>query len=336
MADQHLTVPYRQRIGLRPMREDDLGLVDQWLREPHVARWWLTSSPHMAEFDAICARVRGDIDTATHMLVVTERAPIGFAQWYRWVDYPSEAAAIGARAGEVGIDYAIGKPAAIGRRLGTEMIAALVRHLRRLDPEAGVLVGPEADNRASRAALERNGFHLVAVRLLPIEESDAPIAIYRLDPPSIHLATTADSPVIGRLLDQFNREYDEPTPGPERLATRIGELIDLGDTAVLLGGEEPEGLAVLRFRPAVWSSGAECNLAELYVTPSHRGLGLGRALMTAALGLARGRGADTMDICVDEPDLPARSLYESLGFTNRSGGPNGALMYFYERGLSDE
>src|SRR5262249_24800299 len=66
---------------------------------------------------------------------------------------------------------------------------------------------------------------------------------------------------------------------------------------------------------------------------ARRGHGLGRALMEAALGEARARGADTMDIGVDEPDLAARSVYESLGFTNRIGGPDGPLMYVYQRDL---
>jgi GNAT superfamily N-acetyltransferase len=87
-----------------------------------------------------------------------------------------------------------------------------------------------------------------------------------------------------------------------------------------------------RFRPAIWSSGLECYLAELYVTPGRRGRGLGRALMEAALREARDLGADTMEIGVDEPDLAARRLYESLGFTNRSG-EDGSVMYFYERDL---
>ena len=34
-------------------------------------------------------------------------------------------------------------------------------------------------------------------------------------------------------------------------------------------------------------------------------------------------------------DLAARRLYESLGFTNRTGGPDGPLMYVYERELDD-
>jgi ribosomal protein S18 acetylase RimI-like enzyme len=55
--------------------------------------------------------------------------------------------------------------------------------------------------------------------------------------------------------------------------------------------------------------------------------------MQAAIQFARDRGADTMDIGVDEPDRSARRLYESLGFTNRAGGENGPLMYVYEREL---
>jgi hypothetical protein len=43
-----------------------------------------------------------------------------------------------------------------------------------------------------------------------------------------------------------------------------------------------------------------------------------------------------MDIGVDEPDLAARRLYESLGFTNREGGADGPLMYVYERDLRAE
>jgi ribosomal protein S18 acetylase RimI-like enzyme len=152
----------------------------------------------------------------------------------------------------------------------------------------------------------------------------------------VHLVRRADpddAAVIGRLLYDFNREFDEPTPAPSALAERLRQLIEGGDTLVLLGGDGPDGLAVLRLRAAIWSAGLECYLAELYVTPTSRGRGLGRALMEAALREARARGADTMDIGVDEPDLVARRLYESLGFTNRAGGADDPLMYVYEREL---
>ena len=142
-----------------------------------------------------------------------------------------------------------------------------------------------------------------------------------------------DAAAAGRLLYDFNREFDEPTPEPAALAERLRQLIEGGDTLVLLAGDGPDGLAVLRLRAAIWSAGLECYLAELYVAPASRGRGLGRALMEAALREARARGADTMDIGVDEPDHVARRLYESLGFSNRADGMDGPLMYVYEREL---
>ena len=146
-------------------------------------------------------------------------------------------------------------------------------------------------------------------------------------------AGTEDAESVGRLLHEFNREFDEPTPGAERLAARIAELLEHGGTAVLLAGAGPDGLAVLRFRPAIWSRRLECYLAELYVAPALRGRGLGRALMESAIELARSRGANHMELGTGEQDVAARSLYESLGFSNREGERDGPLNYVYEREL---
>jgi ribosomal protein S18 acetylase RimI-like enzyme len=151
--------------------------------------------------------------------------------------------------------------------------------------------------------------------------------------PVVRAAMVEDAANIGRLLHDFNTEYDDPTPGPDRLAARIEQLLAGGDTAVLLAGAGPDGLAVLRFRPAIWSEALECYLAELYVVPAMRGRGLGRALMSAAMQFARERGADYMDLGTAETDLAARSLYESLGFSNREGKADGPLNYYYEREL---
>ncbi len=152
-------------------------------------------------------------------------------------------------------------------------------------------------------------------------------------PHEVRSVGPADANSVGRLLDEFNREFGEPTPGPERLAARIGELLEAGDTAVLLVGPGPEGLAVLRFRPAIWSQALECYLAELYVAPALRGRGLGRALMDAAIELARERGAAHMELGTGEQDVAARALYESLGFSNREGKRDGPVSYYYEREL---
>jgi ribosomal protein S18 acetylase RimI-like enzyme len=149
----------------------------------------------------------------------------------------------------------------------------------------------------------------------------------------VRRATAEDAEDVGRLLDDFNREFDELTPGAEVLAGRVRLLLDHGDTIVLVAGEGPDGFAVLRFRPAIWAETLECYLAELYVVPALRGQGIGRALMEEAMEAARAEGATYMDLGTGEDDVAARALYESLGFSNRGGKPDGPLNYFYEREL---
>ena len=91
---------------------------------------------------------------------------------------------------------------------------------------------------------------------------------------------------------------------------------------------------MLRFRPSFWSAGLKCYLAELYVVPARRGQGLGRRLVGRARSTRPGRlGADYMDLGTSEDDVAARALYESLGFTNREGGPDGPVNFCYERDL---
>jgi ribosomal protein S18 acetylase RimI-like enzyme len=145
-------------------------------------------------------------------------------------------------------------------------------------------------------------------------------------------ATRDDAPTIARLLYAFNREYDDPTPEPGPLAERVRALLDGGDTRIALADDDA-GVAVLRFRPSLWTTALECYLAELYVIPERRGQGLGRALLGHALDVARAAGADRIDLGTSEDDVAARALYERMGFTNREGLPDGPTMYVYEREL---
>ena len=151
--------------------------------------------------------------------------------------------------------------------------------------------------------------------------------------PSVRRAGDEDAMAVGRLLHDFNSEFGEPTPAPAVLAERVRLLMAGEDFVVLLGGDGPCGLAVLRFRPSIWSAGSECYVAELYVRPERRRRGIGLALMAAALEEARTRGAAHIELATSEDDVGARALYERLGFINRERGPDGPVMYVYEREL---
>jgi ribosomal protein S18 acetylase RimI-like enzyme len=152
--------------------------------------------------------------------------------------------------------------------------------------------------------------------------------------PRVRLATVEDARRAAELMHRFNTEYDEPIDEPDVLEKRYRFQLTTGDVTVFLAGDSgTEGFAQLRYRSQIYSDAPAAYLEELYVVPDRRGDGLGRALLEAAIEAARSHGADAIDLGTSEDDAAARGLYESLGFTNREGRPDGPVMLYYERDL---
>jgi GNAT superfamily N-acetyltransferase len=146
----------------------------------------------------------------------------------------------------------------------------------------------------------------------------------------IRRAGVEDAAEIARLLHDFNTEFGTPTPGVAAIAEYGGGLLASGEMTVLLAGSGPDGISLIRFRNSVWTAGPEVHLQELYVVPSLRGRGIGRALLEATIAAAREAGAAGVDLNTGETDTAARALYESAGFSNREDSPDGPSMLFYE------
>jgi ribosomal protein S18 acetylase RimI-like enzyme len=153
--------------------------------------------------------------------------------------------------------------------------------------------------------------------------------------PETRIAGSADAPEAARLLDAFNREYDEDTPGVEILTARCRELIEAGEAVVVLAAEPDAGIGVIRFRRSLWTespTALDAYLEELYVVPRRRGEGIGRALLQRAMDASRERGAVRIELGTSTDDHAAIGLYESAGFTNLEG-EGGPSMLVYEREL---
>ena len=142
----------------------------------------------------------------------------------------------------------------------------------------------------------------------------------------IRRADASDAESVARLLHDFNTEYEDFTPGVPVLSERLGELLEQDEIIALLAGDPAKGFALLRIRPSLWAKAGDAYLEELYVVPNHRRRGIGRQLLNTAMDTAREAGANHFELTTGETDAEARALYESSGFTNREGSPDGPRL----------
>jgi GNAT superfamily N-acetyltransferase len=146
----------------------------------------------------------------------------------------------------------------------------------------------------------------------------------------VSLASAEQAGVVGRLLYDFNAEFETPGPTAEELAARFRVLLVRDDVLVLLSGDSgtPTGLAFLTLRPTPYYDGALAQLEELYVQPGLRGRGIGTALLKTAILRVRERGGAEVHINVDEVDIDTRRFYERHGFTNVEPGKDYRMLCY--------
>ena len=149
----------------------------------------------------------------------------------------------------------------------------------------------------------------------------------------IRRARVEDAAALARLLHDFNTEYEDFTPGVEALTAHYGELLAAGELIALIAGDGPDGFCQLRLKRSHYTGMPDAHIEELYVVPSRRGHGSGRALLEAAMEAAREAGATHIELTTGESDTEALALYASAGFSNREGGPDGPRMLYFEREL---
>ncbi|HHO54060.1 MAG TPA: GNAT family N-acetyltransferase [Deltaproteobacteria bacterium] len=132
----------------------------------------------------------------------------------------------------------------------------------------------------------------------------------------IRFADPSDAATIHRFIVElatYEREPDAVEIDPRALAEQLASepppfeclLIEIGGVAV--------GFALFFHNYSTWRGTRGLYLEDLYVQPSHRGTGAGRALMARLAQLARERGCARLEWAVLDWNTPAIAFYESLG-----------------------
>ena len=132
---------------------------------------------------------------------------------------------------------------------------------------------------------------------------------YRGDMTRARLAAADDAESVARLLHDFNTESDTETPGPTTLARRLRTLLAGTTTFAVLGGEGPDGVALVTLRTNVWFDGRVALLDELYVSPVRRGRGIGGEMIAVVVDECATRGVELLEVNVDEGDVDALRFY---------------------------
>jgi GNAT superfamily N-acetyltransferase len=144
-------------------------------------------------------------------------------------------------------------------------------------------------------------------------------------PPAHHELTAAESATDLATAAELFREYAASLPFPldyqgfeEELASLPGKYAHPGGVILLARHQgEPAGCIALRPLASMPGDAAPvCEMKRMYVRPSARGRGLGRALAERLIAHARALGYRTMKLDTESDFTAAVTLYRALGFTD--------------------
>lgn len=136
----------------------------------------------------------------------------------------------------------------------------------------------------------------------------------------IRFATPQDAPTLHRFICElaaYEREPDAVEVTPQRLREQMAQPRPPFECLLAEEhGAQPavaKGFALFFSSYSTWRGCPGLYLEDLYVSPAHRGAGVGRALLGALARLARARGCARLEWWVLDWNEPAQRFYESLG-----------------------
>jgi ribosomal protein S18 acetylase RimI-like enzyme len=222
--------------------------------------------------------------------------------------------------GHVHVDEGADRSARV-RLLVRTLIASLPKGVRRAD--IGLSGLPEAEEEAvGRALVEELGGALILRRALerPVGPSDAADVAFPLDGartvpiraiPVSQVAEldwrafqgTADANLVADTVDEDRRGIEE------LLAGRLGRFLDEASEALVTSDDHLVGAILVSEQDP-----RHAMVCDLVVEPAERRHGIARFLLVRSFRALHALGYNFLRLWVTEANVPARSLYEGLGF----------------------
>ena len=131
--------------------------------------------------------------------------------------------------------------------------------------------------------------------------------------------------LLGRLFDQEAEFRPDPALQVRGLRAILQEPAR-GQLLVAREGEDVVGMVSLLWSVSTALGGPVAWLEDLVVAEPRRGLGVGRALLAAAVALGRERGLLRITLLTDGDNVKARTLYAAQGFEVSSMVPMRLLL----------
>ena len=132
----------------------------------------------------------------------------------------------------------------------------------------------------------------------------------------IRRATLDDAAVVASLFDQY-RVFYQQSSDLDVAARFIAERLQQGSSVIFVAFDEQDrAVGFTQLFPTFSSIAAKpCwTLADLYVTPKARGISAAKLLMNTAKVFAIDSGAHSIALETAVDNIPAQTLYESLGY----------------------
>ncbi|QIQ04157.1 GNAT family N-acetyltransferase [Streptomyces liangshanensis] len=139
----------------------------------------------------------------------------------------------------------------------------------------------------------------------------------------IRTATAADVPVIHTMVQELALYEKAPDEARATEAQFHEALFGEHPTAFAHIAEtpdgEPAGFALWYVSFSTWRGVSGIHLEDLYVRPTHRGAGHGKALLTELARICTTRGYERLEWSVLDWNEPSIAFYRSLGALPQDG-----------------